>query len=59
MGPSPSEPWDMRPVAQDVEMAAVRSRFPKAAISGFYDAALCRDSYGWDGFSFIQGRLPA
>jgi hypothetical protein len=59
MGPSPAEPWDMRPVAQDVEMASVRSRFPRAAISGFYDAALCRDSYGWDGFAFIQGRLPA
>ena len=58
LGPSPSEPWDMRPVAPDIEMAAVRKKFPKAAISGFYDAAFCRDSYGWDGWAFIQGRLP-
>jgi len=56
MGPSPSDPRDMRPVAPDMEYKRTQAKFPKAAVSGFYDAALLGD--GWDGFAFTQGRLP-
>jgi len=47
---------NMTPVAQDVEYNRVQARFPTAAISGFYDAAHL--PVDWDGFAFIQGRLP-
>ena len=48
---------DMSPVAQDIALRELlRSGFPESIVSGFYDAAALPNR--WDGFAFIQGRLP-
>jgi len=49
---------DMRPFAQDqVLRDLLDAGFPANVISLFYDAANL--PIGWNGFAFIQGRLPA
>ena len=47
----------MEPVAQDMALRELlRAGFPEAMVSGFYDAAALPAR--WDGFAFLQGRLP-
>lgn len=60
MGPSPAEPWDMRPAAGDMVLRDLLKRgFPEQAVSGFYDALDVTSSSRWRGFAFTQQRLSA
>jgi hypothetical protein len=48
---------DMRPFAQDIaKQNLVRRGYPEALVTGMYDAAHL--PINWDGYAFIQGRLP-
>jgi hypothetical protein len=54
-----NSPTPMTPLAPDqVLRAMTRAGFVEAAVSCFYDAKVLPYNAGWDGFIFIQDRLP-